>query len=496
MAATRDIPAQLRELVVAQAYDEYTAEDQAVWRFVVQHTRRRLLTTAHAAYGPGFDAAGISADRIPRITEMSEKLSAIGWSAVCVDGFIPPRAFQDFQAHRILPIAADIRTRKHLTYTPAPDIIHEAAGHAPFLSDASYAEYLMQIGAIGRRAFGTPHDDAIYQAIFTLSEVKENPASTADQVERAERMLGRAIAAQGEPSEAALLARLYWWTVEYGLVGAIDRPKLYGAGLLSSIGEGYFCEDPAVRKLPLNEACIDVAYDITRPQPQLFVARDFEQLSEVLELVACRLSQRRGGLAGLHAAIRSEESATVVLESGVTISGVVQSVQTDGDALRAVKLEDGRTMSLEGERVTSVYAGDSERRSMPSRPPSMRVPKPRTRDAAEAEMLHMFERARDAFGSLAGSAALAAADAIAARLDASYPDEWLLRYELLAGLAELGERAPRREVLARKLVRDLEHLEIRYAHREPIATGLAHLRGLLGPSTSLPRDNPTPPEEA
>jgi len=107
MAAVRDIPGHLQRLVVAQAYDAYTEQDQAVWRFVVQHTRRRLLKTAHPAYRDGFDAAGIRADRIPRIAEMSDKLSAIGWSAVCVDGFIPPRAFQSFQAHRILPIAAE-----------------------------------------------------------------------------------------------------------------------------------------------------------------------------------------------------------------------------------------------------------------------------------------------------------------------------------------------------------------------------------------------------
>ena len=118
-------------------------------------------------------ARGISTEQIPRIAEMNDKLGAIGWSAVCVDGFIPPRAFQDFQAHRILPIAADIRTRRHLTYTPAPDIIHEAAGHAPFLSDARYAQYLMRIGEVGGRAFSTPADGR-YEASHAL-QVKENP---------------------------------------------------------------------------------------------------------------------------------------------------------------------------------------------------------------------------------------------------------------------------------------------------------------------------------
>lgn len=498
MAAVRDIPAHLRELVVTQAYDEYTAEDQAVWRFVVQHTRQRLLHTAHEAYRSGFDAAGISAERIPRIAEMSDKLAAIGWSAVCVDGFIPPRAFQAFQAHRILPIAADIRTRGHLTYTPAPDIIHEAAGHAPFLSNASYADYLMRIGEVGGRAFSTPADQAIYEAIFVLSEAKESVASTPEQLARAEQRLEQAIAAQGEPSEAARLARLYWWTVEYGLVGDLARPKLYGAGLLSSIGEGYFCEDPAVHKRPLSEACIDVAYDITRPQPQLFVARDFEHLSEVLERVASGLSQNCGGSAGLRAALRSEEPATLVLDTGERIGGTVLAVHDAGSGGALVELDDDRVLALSvrddsvaqrypgkallrAERVISASAGGVDRRSVSTRPPSMRVPKPRARDAAALEMLALFERARDAFHALAGRDAVAVAEAIAKRLDDAYPDEWLLRYELLSGLVHASGASDAHSSAAQvKLVRDLERLEIRYAHREPIATGLTHLRTLVG----------------
>src|SRR5512146_3283157 len=93
------IPAHLRRFVVQQDYDAYTAEDQAVWRFVVLQTHARLLTTAHEAYGPGFDATGISVDRIPRIEDVSERLSRFGLRAVCVDGFVPPRAFQAFQAN-------------------------------------------------------------------------------------------------------------------------------------------------------------------------------------------------------------------------------------------------------------------------------------------------------------------------------------------------------------------------------------------------------------
>src|ERR1043165_3683426 len=111
------IPAHLRKFVVQQDYSRYTSEDQAVWRFAVLNTHERLRSTAHPAYVSGFDAVGISVDAIPRIDPMSERLSRFGWRAVAVDGFIPPRAFQEFQAQGILPIAADIRTQEHLPHT-------------------------------------------------------------------------------------------------------------------------------------------------------------------------------------------------------------------------------------------------------------------------------------------------------------------------------------------------------------------------------------------
>src|SRR5579871_286609 len=140
------VPPHLRRFVVQQDYAQYDAMDQAVWRFVLLQTRARLVETAHPAYRDGLAATGISVERIPSIDEMNERLGRFGWGAVCVDGFIPPRAFQEFQALGILPIAAEMRTREHLVYTPAPDIIHEAAGHAPILPDRVYSEYLRRIG--------------------------------------------------------------------------------------------------------------------------------------------------------------------------------------------------------------------------------------------------------------------------------------------------------------------------------------------------------------
>ena len=337
-AARRPIPPHLLEFVVEQDYEQYTAVDQAVWRFVLLQLSTRLRETAHPAYRDGLESSGISPERIPRIEEMDEKLGRVGWGAVCVDGFIPPRAFVEFQAAGYLPIAADMRTLDHLVYTPAPDIIHEAAGHAPILADPEYAAYIARSGQVGARAFTLPQDMRVYRAIYTLSEVKENPEATPQEVKAAEAELEQALASGSGVSEASRLARLYWWTAEYGLVGTVDDYKLYGAGLLSSLWESHSCHDASVRKLPLSADCIDVTYDITQPQPQLFVARDFGQLQAVLGEVEKTLACAVGGKYALDCAERSRELATLQFAGELEAIGVVESVRSIRGELAAIEL--------------------------------------------------------------------------------------------------------------------------------------------------------------
>src|SRR6188768_2121667 len=204
------VPPELRRYVVEQDYAQYNEVDQAVWRFVLLQTYERLQHTAHPAYREGLAQTGISVERIPRISEMSACLSRFGWSAVCVDGFIPPRAFQAFQAASILPIAAEMRSIDHLTYTPAPDIIHEAAGHAPILPDARYAAFLRRIGSVGATAFSSQEDERVYRAIYALSEVKERPGATESEVAAAEKAFAEAAEAVTRITEATRMSRLYW----------------------------------------------------------------------------------------------------------------------------------------------------------------------------------------------------------------------------------------------------------------------------------------------
>lgn len=316
------LPGHLLSLVIEKPYNSYTWQDHAVWRYVMKQNVHFLKDKAHPAYLDGLEKTGISIEKIPDIQTMNDILKQIGWGAVTVDGFIPPAAFMEFQAHNVLVIAADIRPVDQVEYTPAPDIIHEAAGHAPIIADAEYAAYLKYFGEIGSRAFSSSADYALYEAIRYLSILKADPHSSPEQVELASAVLAEKEKNLGIPSEMAYIRNLHWWTVEYGLVGDLGSPLIYGAGLLSSIGESAGALSEGVKKLPYSIDAVYYNFDITKPQPQLFVTPDFSYLNVVLDQFASRMALRKGGVEGLLKAVESGSVATCVYSSGLQVSGV------------------------------------------------------------------------------------------------------------------------------------------------------------------------------
>jgi phenylalanine-4-hydroxylase len=328
---TRKLPKHLHKFVVKQPYEEYTSQNQAVWRYVMRMNVDYLSKVAHGSYIEGLQKTGISVDTIPRMEGMNRILKEIGWAAVSVDGFIPPNAFMEFQAYNVLVIASDMRTIDHIKYTPAPDIIHEAAGHAPIIANPEYAEYLRRFGEIGSKAISSARDYEMYEAIRLLSILKENPNSSHKEIQEAQEKVEWLQNNMGELSEMAQIRNLHWWTVEYGLIGTLENPKIYGAGLLSSIGESKWCMQDSVQKLPYTLEAANVSFDITKPQPQLFVTPDFAHLSLVLEQYANTMGIRKGGLSGVTKLIDSQNLGTIELSTGVQISGIFSNVITDAN---------------------------------------------------------------------------------------------------------------------------------------------------------------------
>jgi phenylalanine-4-hydroxylase len=346
------LPKHLRQYIVPQHYEHYTPVDHAVWRYVMRQNYSYLKDIAYYPYIPGLEKAGLTIEKVPSLQEMNDALGKIGWGAVTVDGFIPPAAFMEYQAYRVLVIAADIRTLKHIEYTPAPDIIHESAGHAPIIADKDYHQYLSYFGSIGAKAMYSAQDYELYEAIRALSILKEMPDADPAELQKAEEQVAYCQENMGNPSEMALLSRLHWWTVEYGLIGNLEHPKIYGAGLLSSIGESATCMAPSVTKLWYNKYTVNYPYDITKQQPQLFVTESFQNLIDVLEEFANTMSYRVGGAYGVQKAIDSKNTCTVVYSSGLQVSGVFTSILSHNSEPAMIKTTGATALAFNGKQLS------------------------------------------------------------------------------------------------------------------------------------------------
>lgn len=320
------LPNHLKQFIKPQDYSDYTPINQAVWRYVMRKNVDYLSKVAHHSYLDGLKKTGIEIDNIPSMYGMNRILTEIGWAAVAVDGFIPPNAFMEFQAYNVLVIASDIRQLEHIEYTPAPDIIHEGAGHAPIIANPEYAEYLRRFGEIGCKAISSHKDYQMYEAIRLLSILKEAEGTPQADIDQAEKAVEDLQNNMGELSEMAQIRNLHWWTVEYGLIGTIEDPKIYGAGLLSSIGESAWCMTDNVTKIPYDISAANQSFDITKLQPQLYVTPTFAYLSLILEEFANKMALRTGGISGIQKLINSNALGTIELSTGLQISGVFTNV--------------------------------------------------------------------------------------------------------------------------------------------------------------------------
>lgn len=313
----------LKKYIIDTESRPYTTRDHSVWRFILRQLKSYLAEHAHPFYVEGLSKTGITIEEIPRIQEISEKLRQFGWSARPVSGFIPPAVFMEMQAAHILPIARDMRSIDQLQYTPAPDIVHEAAGHAPMLAHPEYAEYLRNYAQVAKKAIVSRQDLEIYSAIRKLSDLKSESSASQEEINKSQKHLEEISKNVTFLSEATLLSRMNWWTAEYGLIGTLENPKILGAGLLSSVGEAKWCLSDRVKKIPLSLDCINYSYDITEPQPQLFVTPDFKHLTTVLNELSSQMAYQVGGAPALAKAKQAETVCTVEINSGLQISGQI-----------------------------------------------------------------------------------------------------------------------------------------------------------------------------
>lgn len=272
------------EFSVDQDYDHYTEEDQETWRIAMGELKSVLVSNTAVDYVHAFRATGMSPDTIPTLECVNQALNEVGWSAIVVDGFIPPDAFMALQANSILPISRPIRARSQLGYTPIPDIIHEAAGHLPMLSCPEYRVFLRRLGEIGASTHLNEIDMNLYRLQKHLAELHAEDGVSPESIAEAERAVGEAAEAAKDQnvSSARRVARFHWWTVEYGLIGS--NHDIYGAGLLSSVAEAR--DFRAADHIRLTVDCCNQPFEIDHVQPRYYVADSWDHLLDEVEALA------------------------------------------------------------------------------------------------------------------------------------------------------------------------------------------------------------------
>jgi phenylalanine-4-hydroxylase, monomeric form len=227
--------------VVAQPWDSYSADDHATWGTLYQRQRELLVGRACDAFLQAQDAMGMSPQAIPRFEQLNEVLgAATGWTLVGVEGLLPELDFFDHLANRRFPVTWWIRRPEQIDYIAEPDLFHDLFGHVPLLMNPLFADYMQAYGRGGVKAHA----------------------------------IG--------PEALQNLTRLYWYTVEFGLIDTKDGLRIYGAGIVSSKGESlYSLESAAPNRIGFDLARImRTRYRIDTYQKTYFVIDSFEQLMQ------------------------------------------------------------------------------------------------------------------------------------------------------------------------------------------------------------------------
>lgn len=225
----------------AQGLVNYSQEEHRIWGLLFERQMKLLPGRASDEYLHGLKALGLVANRIPQLSDVSQHLQAVtGWQVVPVAALISAREFFELLARRCFPAATFIRTAEELDYVTEPDIFHELFGHCPMLTDLVYADFI--------------HDYACH--VLNSNE-----------------------------SDWPLLQRLFWFTVEFGLIHTKQGLRAYGGGILSSISETVYSieSNRAIRVLFNPLAAFRTPYRIDRLQTVYFVIENYQQLYDCVK---------------------------------------------------------------------------------------------------------------------------------------------------------------------------------------------------------------------
>ena len=242
------LPSSEFPFIKKQNWDAYTPEEHHVWSLLFERRMKELEQTVSGAYLVGADRIALTAEAVPDLQAINHRLEPItGWRTLPVNGFIPKKPFFDCLSKRLFPTTTIVRTMEQLEYLPEPDIFHDVFGHVPMHANKDFAEFLAAFGRL---------------------------AATFD-----------------DPVCAEAFARLFWFTVEFGLILEDGEVRIYGSGLISSSGDAANALGPQCTRRPfVLDEVIEQSFEIDRFQDVLFVIESFDQIVEAVKELGSRFS--------------------------------------------------------------------------------------------------------------------------------------------------------------------------------------------------------------
>jgi len=234
--------------LIQQDWAAYTPDQHAIWAELVRRRMPQLREHAAAEYLDGFQQIGLREDTIPNLSQVNRRLSPrTRWNATPVSGFLPPDAFFEMLAARQFPTTTYIRGRESMEYTPEPDIFHDVFGHVPMHAHPVFADFLQHYGRV-------------------------------------------CAALMGDKEKLEKMGRLFWFTVEFGVIRQKGKVKLYGSGLISSHGEGTHVIEgrPEIRDFDLD-LVLDQKFLVSEEQKVLYAVESFDQIYEAAQQAEKRL---------------------------------------------------------------------------------------------------------------------------------------------------------------------------------------------------------------
>lgn len=280
------IPEDWRSYLVPQDYGRYGRTEHQVWRDMLDHMETLVTDLEqwiHPEYVRGFRQLILPWSSIPMLEDIDEKLAPLGWRTVSVDGYIPAEIYAGLMSRGIFPVSRNLRRPEHIDFSPSPDLAHDLFGHVPMLVSEEHRNFLKRLAGEMARASSHRLDRDLYEANRTMAALRSDANADSEELTRAE---GRVSAVQDElsrnPSELTHLARMYLWSIEFGLMGTADDFRMYGAGLLSSPTESQLVAGRRASIVPYSLDVIHHDIRFSDPQSRYFVASGYGELHEEL----------------------------------------------------------------------------------------------------------------------------------------------------------------------------------------------------------------------